>query len=235
MERHISILKIVALKSEVAEELEKIRSSNFSIIGENKVLAYYSFRALMASNLILKKAQASMALGQNIPKQVYSKAKKVAEYVINATPYEHEGEKIVLKESDFSTEASQNNGRDVMQTYGHIAASERHGTEKVLDKLNSEYRDDEKEENDTLKDMKSEFLADPKNKAAYDELTPEYAVASAMIKARAEAGLTQAELAKKAGMTQAQVSRLESGQWPTPATIEKLARALGKRAELRFV
>lgn len=87
----------------------------------------------------------------------------------------------------------------------------------------------------TFKDLKSEFLTDPKSKAAYDELMPEFAVASAMIKARAEAGLTQAELAKKAGMTQAQVSRLESGQWPTPATIEKLARALGKRAELRFV
>ena len=88
---------------------------------------------------------------------------------------------------------------------------------------------------ETFKDMKTEFLADPKSKAAYDALAPEYAVASAMIKARAEAGLTQAELAKKAGMTQAQVSRLESGQWPTPVTIEKLARALGKRAELRFV
>lgn len=68
-----------------------------------------------------------------------------------------------------------------------------------------------------------------------DTLAPEHAVASAMIKERTEAGLTQAELAEKAGMTQAQVSRLESGQWPTPATIEKLARALGKRAELRFV
>jgi len=87
----------------------------------------------------------------------------------------------------------------------------------------------------SFKDMKSEFSADPINKAAYDELAPECAVNSAMIKARAEAGLTQAELAKKAGITQAQVSRLESGQWPTPATIEKLARALGKRAELRFV
>ena len=57
------------------------------------MLAYYSFRALMASNLILIRAQASKALGQNIPKQVYSKAKKVAEYVISATPYEHEGKK----------------------------------------------------------------------------------------------------------------------------------------------
>lgn len=87
----------------------------------------------------------------------------------------------------------------------------------------------------TFEEMKSEFLADTDNKASYDALAPEYAVASAMIKARAQAGLTQAELAEKAGMTQAQVSRLESGQWPTPATIEKLARALGKRAELRFV
>ena len=31
-----------------------------------------------------------------------------------------------------------------------------------------------------FKDMKSEFLADPKGKAAYDSLAPEYAVASAM-------------------------------------------------------
>ncbi len=50
----------------------------------------------MESNLSTKKTQASRALGQSIPKQVYSKAKKVAEYVINATPYEHEGEKSFL-------------------------------------------------------------------------------------------------------------------------------------------
>lgn len=87
----------------------------------------------------------------------------------------------------------------------------------------------------SFEEMKAEFLAEPENKAAYDTLAPEYAVASAMIKARAEAGLTQAELAEKAGMTQAQVSRLEGGQWPTPATLAKLAKALGKRAELRFV
>ena len=87
----------------------------------------------------------------------------------------------------------------------------------------------------SFEEMKAEFLAEPKNKAAYDALAPEYAVASAMIKARAEAGLTQAELAEKAGMTQAQVSRLEGGQWPSPATLAKLSKALGKRAELRFV
>lgn len=54
----------------------------------------------------------------------------------------------------------------------------------------------------SFKDMISEFLADSKNKVVYDGLTPEYAVASAMIKARAEAGLTQAELAKSSGMPQ---------------------------------
>jgi len=48
----------------------------------------------------------------------------------------------------------------------------------------------------TFKDMKSEFLANPKSKAVYDALAPEYAVASAMIKARTEAGLTQAPLSK---------------------------------------
>ncbi|PHS77134.1 MAG: transcriptional regulator [Robiginitomaculum sp.] len=75
----------------------------------------------------------------------------------------------------------------------------------------------------------------PEVLAEYDRLTPEYAVAHAMIKARAEAGLTQAALAKKAGITQAQVARIEGGQWPQPKTLMKLAKALGKTPRLEFV
>lgn len=67
--------------------------------------------------------------------------------------------------------------------------------------------------------MKFEHLADPKSKAACDAFAFEFFVASAMIKARAEANVTRADLAKKAGVTSAQVSRLESVQWPTLATI----------------
>ena len=45
--------------------------------------------------------------------------------------------------------------------------------------------------------------------------------------ARKRAGLTQEQLAAKAGITQSHLSRLELGKYvPTLATLERLARAL---------
>ncbi len=86
-----------------------------------------------------------------------------------------------------------------------------------------------------FEDMMAEAMKDPKVKAEYDKLAPEFALASTMIKARAEAGLTQAQLAEKAGITQAQVARIEGGQWPQPKTLTKIANALGKTPRLEFV
>jgi len=86
-----------------------------------------------------------------------------------------------------------------------------------------------------FEDTKAAFLADPKNKAEYDRQAPEFAIASAMIGARVKAGMSQAELAQKAGITQAQVSRIEGGQWPSAKTIAKLAKAMGKTATLKFI
>ncbi len=53
---------------------------------------------------------------------------------------------------------------------------------------------------------------------------------SRMLKARREArGLTQAQLAKKAGVTEAYVSMLESGKRKAPSlpALQRLAKALG--------
>ena len=135
----MSIIEIAKLKNEAEFELQKIRSSNFSIVGENKVLAYYSFLALMASDLILKKKQASLILGQDIPKQVYSKAKKVALYVRDEKTYEHDGKKILLSNEDFSSSAKSPAKRDVLQTYGHIAAYEKALIDKTLHEFNLNY------------------------------------------------------------------------------------------------
>lgn len=84
----------------------------------------------------------------------------------------------------------------------------------------------------SLEAFKAKALADPAVQAAYDALAPEFELAEAFIEARAVAGLSQAALAKRAGITQAQVSRIEGGQWPQPATLTKLAGALGLRARL---
>jgi transcriptional regulator with XRE-family HTH domain len=52
--------------------------------------------------------------------------------------------------------------------------------------------------------------------------------------ARRRANLTQAQLAEKAGLSQAEVARLErAGSNPTAATLERLLRATGHRLELR--
>jgi transcriptional regulator with XRE-family HTH domain len=52
--------------------------------------------------------------------------------------------------------------------------------------------------------------------------------------ARRRADLTQAQLAARAGVSQAEVARLErAGSNPTAATLERLLRATGHRLELR--
>ena len=52
--------------------------------------------------------------------------------------------------------------------------------------------------------------------------------------ARRRANLTQAQLAERAGLSQAEVARLErAGSNPTAATLERLLRATGHRLEVR--
>lgn len=44
--------------------------------------------------------------------------------------------------------------------------------------------------------------------------------------------LSQKELAQKIGMTQEAISRYESGRFPKPDILDKIAKAVGKRVEL---
>jgi len=82
-------------------------------------------------------------------------------------------------------------------------------------------------------DIKKEALKNPKIKAAYDDLEPEYRLAESMIKARLAKKLTQEQLAVKAGVTQTTIARLESGtNNPTIATVSRVASALGKELKL---
>lgn len=83
------------------------------------------------------------------------------------------------------------------------------------------------------KDMKKEMLKNPAIKEEYDRLAPEFALASSIIQARIDKKLTQEELAKKAGLSQVMIARIESGSGnPTFATINRVAGALGKELKL---
>ncbi|MEO3786221.1 helix-turn-helix transcriptional regulator [Actinocorallia sp. B10E7] len=57
------------------------------------------------------------------------------------------------------------------------------------------------------------------------------ALGRAVYTRRTEMGISQTELARRAGMTQPAVSRLEGGGGgvPTPAVLDRLGRALGVR------
>jgi len=80
-----------------------------------------------------------------------------------------------------------------------------------------------------------ESLKNPKIKAEYDRLQPEYEVIRAMIRARIEKGLTQDKLAKKLGTKQSAIARLESGRAnPSIGFLKKLAEALNSRLEIKF-
>ena len=81
----------------------------------------------------------------------------------------------------------------------------------------------------------AEWRKDPRYRQAYNELEPEFSLATAMILARARAGLTQQQLARRMRTTQAVVARLESGRVkPSTRTLERFAAATGTRLKISF-
>jgi ribosome-binding protein aMBF1 (putative translation factor) len=81
----------------------------------------------------------------------------------------------------------------------------------------------------------AEWRKDPEYVAAYDALEEEFALASALIKARGDAEMTQEQVAAAMGTTQAVVARLESGKtMPSTRTLERFAKATGTKLRIRF-
>lgn len=87
----------------------------------------------------------------------------------------------------------------------------------------------------SLKGLKAKGLKNPKVKAEYDRLEDEFAVAAALIEARAKARLTQSELARRMGTTQSAIARLESGRnVPSGQTLMKFAKAVRRKLRVEF-
>jgi ribosome-binding protein aMBF1 (putative translation factor) len=80
-----------------------------------------------------------------------------------------------------------------------------------------------------------EWRKDPEYVAAYDALEEEFALASALIKARGDADMTQEQVAAAMGTTQAVVARLESGRvLPSTRTLERFAKATHTKLRISF-
>ena len=89
-----------------------------------------------------------------------------------------------------------------------------------------------------LTPFRTRAFARPGVKEAYDDLDDEFAFLDEVLEARAEAGLTQGEVAARVGTTQSAIARLESAQprhSPSIATLQRYAKALGYRVTIRFV
>jgi len=82
-----------------------------------------------------------------------------------------------------------------------------------------------------------------KNKSVrdeYKELEPEFHLLREMLKARNDAGLSQAEVAERMGTKPPAITRLESSltsgrHSPSIATLKKYAEAVGCNLEIKFV
>ncbi len=77
--------------------------------------------------------------------------------------------------------------------------------------------------------------SDPDYAREFAALEEEFALAAAMLEARARAGLTQEQLARLMKTTQAVIARLESGRArPSTRTLERFAAATGSRLRIFF-
>jgi ribosome-binding protein aMBF1 (putative translation factor) len=87
----------------------------------------------------------------------------------------------------------------------------------------------------TVEEYFQQWKKDPAYVAAYDALEGEFALASALIKARGDADMTQEQVARAMGTTQAVIARLESGSvLPSTRTLERFAKATRTRLRISF-
>lgn len=85
-------------------------------------------------------------------------------------------------------------------------------------------------------DFLNEQLNDIEIRSEYEALQPEHALIQAMIDARQESGITQKELAKRTGIAQGDISKLERGNVnPSIRTLQRLAKGMGKVLKIEFV
>jgi DNA-binding XRE family transcriptional regulator len=93
----------------------------------------------------------------------------------------------------------------------------------------------------THKQMVNKMLKNPAVKAEVEKLNrEEFAILDQILAARKEAGLSQAQIAKRMGTHAPAIARLEGAlatgkHSPSLSTLRKYAAALGKRIELHLV
>jgi DNA-binding XRE family transcriptional regulator len=85
----------------------------------------------------------------------------------------------------------------------------------------------------TLEEMFREDMKDPEFRRAYDALEVEYSIIHDILRKRIENDITQQELARKTGINQATISRLEMGNYnPSIKFLKRIAKGLGGKLKV---
>lgn len=87
-----------------------------------------------------------------------------------------------------------------------------------------------------IAELKKRLMNSPEFREEYEKADAEFSLIEELIRARSEAGLSQAELAKRIGTTQSSIARLEGGGVsPSMSTLRRYAQATGRRLEVSLV
>ena len=87
-----------------------------------------------------------------------------------------------------------------------------------------------------FKTLRDRWMADPAFRKAYDRISPEMEIAFAIAEARHNASLSQSELARKVGTSQAMIARWEKGAvMPSTRSLKRVAEATGTRLHVELV
>ena len=88
----------------------------------------------------------------------------------------------------------------------------------------------------TFRDSLSKRLENENFRKEYADIQPEMDIIRAIVKARKEQQITQAELSARTGINQGDISRLERGtRNPSLNMLKKLASGLGMQLKIEFV
>jgi ribosome-binding protein aMBF1 (putative translation factor) len=86
-----------------------------------------------------------------------------------------------------------------------------------------------------VQNLHRKWMKNGEYRRAHQALVPEFELARAVIEARAQAGLTQEQLARRMDTSQSVIARLESGRVrPSTQTLDRLAAATGTRLKITF-
>lgn len=87
-----------------------------------------------------------------------------------------------------------------------------------------------------ISDLKKRLMNDPEFQKEYEKADTEFALVEALVRARTEAKMSQADVAKRIGTTQSAIARLEGGKVsPSISTLRRYAEATGSKLQINLI